>query len=132
PLDGTTSSSPSGFNPVTHAWNFGDATTGSGAAPNHTYATAGTYRVTLIVTDSHGTQSAPATTTATFGNFPPTVAITAARENQFGDPFTLPVSFSDPGTDGPWAYSVTWGMAPPRRPGASPRSHRSASATPTP
>jgi PKD repeat protein len=31
-----------------YLWEFGDGTTGSGAAPKHTYAKAGTYRVTVV------------------------------------------------------------------------------------
>lgn len=37
-----------------YAWNFGDTTTGSSANPTHTYASAGTYTVTLVVTDNEG------------------------------------------------------------------------------
>ena len=36
------------------AWIFGDGATGSGATVPHTYSTAGTYYVTLTVTDSNG------------------------------------------------------------------------------
>lgn len=36
------------------SWTFGDATTGSGPTPSHTYAAGGTYSVTLTVTDSLG------------------------------------------------------------------------------
>ena len=38
----------------TYAWNFGDGSTGSGASLSHTYTTAGTYTVTLSVTDADG------------------------------------------------------------------------------
>lgn len=37
-----------------YAWNFGDGTAGSGATAAHTYAAAGTYQVTLTVTDNDG------------------------------------------------------------------------------
>jgi PKD repeat protein len=49
---------------LTYAWNFGDSTTGTGVAPTHTYAAAGTYSVMLKVTDASGlTGSASAAVT---------------------------------------------------------------------
>ncbi len=39
---------------VSYSWNFGDETTGSGVTTSHTYATAGTYTVTLTVEDNLG------------------------------------------------------------------------------
>jgi PKD repeat protein len=43
---------------VSRAWDFGDGTTSAGASPIHSYATAGTYGVTLTVTDDGGLTSA--------------------------------------------------------------------------
>ncbi|MGH3241232.1 MAG: PKD domain-containing protein [Spirillospora sp.] len=37
-----------------YAWDFGDGKTGTGAAPQHTYAENGTYTVKLTVTDNDG------------------------------------------------------------------------------
>ena len=37
-----------------YAWDFGDGTTGDGAIVGHTYAAAGTYAMTLAVTDNVG------------------------------------------------------------------------------
>ncbi len=37
-----------------YEWTFGDGISGTGVSPSHTYAAAGTYSVTLTVTDSHG------------------------------------------------------------------------------
>ena len=52
-FDGSASTDPDG-SVVSHAWNFGDASTGSGATVSHAYAAAGTYTVTLTVTDDDG------------------------------------------------------------------------------
>jgi PKD repeat protein len=42
------------------AWNFGDGSTGTGAAPNHTYTQAGTYNVTVKATDNGGASTTSA------------------------------------------------------------------------
>ncbi|QKW10043.1 trypsin-like serine protease [Streptomyces sp. NA04227] len=39
---------------ASYAWNFGDSTEGKGATPSHTYQKAGSYEVTLTVTDDAG------------------------------------------------------------------------------
>ncbi len=54
-VDGSTSTDPDGA--LTFAWSFGDGATETGATATHTYAAAGTYPVTLTVTDEHGQQS---------------------------------------------------------------------------
>jgi PKD repeat protein len=62
-FDGTASSDPDGTI-VTYNWNFGDGTTleDGGATPTHTYATAGTYNVTLTVVDNDGLSDSDSTT----------------------------------------------------------------------
>ena len=50
-------------------WAFGDGTTGSGASVSHTYAAAGTYNVTLTVSD--GTTSSSKTSPVTVAAAPP-------------------------------------------------------------
>jgi len=75
-FNGGASSDPDG-SIARYAWTFGDGATGSGATPTHTYSAAGSYTVTLVVTDNEGLTGS-ATTTATVtaggggGNLPPT------------------------------------------------------------
>jgi PKD repeat protein len=42
---------------VSYAWDLGDGTTASGAEVSHSYSAAGSYRVTLTVTDNDGLSS---------------------------------------------------------------------------
>jgi PKD repeat protein len=70
-LDGRASTDPDGDTPLAYAWLFGDDRTGSGATPTHIYAAAGTYTVTLVVTDAEGLASVAATTTATISTTAP-------------------------------------------------------------
>jgi PKD repeat protein len=65
-LDGTGSSDPDG-DINSYAWDFGDGSTGTGVNPYHTYDTAGTYNVSLTVTDSGGL-NATSVTTAMIGD----------------------------------------------------------------
>lgn len=54
---------------VSYLWNFGDGNTSSAANPSHTYATGGTYNVTLTVTDDGGFQNSDGATASV--SFPP-------------------------------------------------------------
>ncbi|MEM7674853.1 MAG: PKD domain-containing protein, partial [Myxococcota bacterium] len=68
-FDGSGSTDPDGTI-VAFAWDFGDGTTASGATPSKTYASAGSFDVTLTVTDDDGaTDSETRTVTV---NAPPT------------------------------------------------------------
>ncbi|MGB5474072.1 MAG: PKD domain-containing protein [Gammaproteobacteria bacterium] len=62
-FDGSGSSDADGTI-VSFAWTFGDGTTGTGVSPTNTYAAAGTFNVTLTVTDNDGLTDT-ATSTAT-------------------------------------------------------------------
>ncbi len=52
-FDGSGSHDPEGAI-ASYAWTFGDGGTATGATPSHTYQNAGTYPVTLTVTDGSG------------------------------------------------------------------------------
>jgi hypothetical protein len=90
-FDGAASSDPDG-DTLTFSWNFGDGSTAAGSAPSHVYAEAGSFVVTLTVTDGHGGESARSTTAAigTAGDrSPPSVTLLGPREVLPGDQVTL-------------------------------------------
>lgn len=62
-FDGTGSSDPDG-SIDSYAWDFGDSSHGTGPNPTHSYAAAGTYTVTLTVTDNIGAIDMKTTTAA--------------------------------------------------------------------
>lgn len=63
-FDASDSADPDGT-VASYAWDFGDGSNGTGQKPSHTYATADTFTVKLIVTDDKGAQSAPVTAQVT-------------------------------------------------------------------
>ncbi len=77
-LDATTSTDPDGT-VASYAWDFGDSSpAGAGVKPTHTYATAGTYSVTLTVTDNKGaTNSVSHDVMVAVSNQAPVAAFTA-------------------------------------------------------
>lgn len=78
-FDASGSAAASGATIASYAWQFGDGTTGTGVAPTHTYPRAGTYAVTLTVTDSRGLSSAVTEdVTVEAANVAPTASFTSA------------------------------------------------------
>ncbi|HEY5822678.1 MAG TPA: PKD domain-containing protein [Propionibacteriaceae bacterium] len=77
-FDGSGSSDPDGL-VVGYAWDFGDTVTASVATPAHTYAVAGTYPVSLTVTDDRGGSSTltKQVTVTLVANQPPVAAFTS-------------------------------------------------------
>ncbi|HEY6749495.1 MAG TPA: PKD domain-containing protein [Mycobacteriales bacterium] len=70
-VDGTSSSDPDGT-VTSYAWTFGDGATATGPTATHAYGSAGTYPVTLTVTDNRG---GTGTTTRSVTVAVPTTAI---------------------------------------------------------
>ena len=120
------SSSP-GATITDYTWSFG----GSGANINHTFA-AGSYVVTLTVTDSRGqTDSSTATITATGsggGGTPtptptscPTINFTATDKSNKNFPHRVQLDATlTPAAGGPWTYTWTGAWADPSVTGAKP------------
>ncbi len=72
-------------NIVNYAWDFGDSATASGVGASHAYAAAGSYQVTLTVTDNGGlTASAHHTVQVSAVNQPPTAVIGGPASGQVG------------------------------------------------
>ncbi len=102
---------------VGYAWDFGDGTTGTGATPMKTYTAAGTYEVTLTVTDdmdmtamdtTTATISAPAGAPPGGANQPPVAMIVAPAMASVGMPVDLDGSqSSDPdGSIVSWEWMI--------------------------
>jgi PKD repeat protein len=68
-VDATASSDPDG-DALAYAWNFGDGTLGTGATAFHSYATVGSYVITLGVSDPY-LATAAMQKSVTFGPAPP-------------------------------------------------------------
>ena len=96
-LDGSGSTDTDGTL-TSFAWNFGDGTTGAGATTSHTYTAAGTYDVTLTVTDDDGATNSVAKK-VTVTSPPPPPPVVAA--DTFGR--TATGGFGTADTGGAWA-----------------------------
>lgn len=74
-FDGTPSSDAEG-SIVSYDWDFGNGDTGTGSLVDYTYTVAGTYPVTLTVTDDGGLTGTTTATATISGDMPPQVTVT--------------------------------------------------------
>ncbi|MFH8731053.1 MULTISPECIES: PQQ-dependent sugar dehydrogenase [unclassified Streptomyces] len=83
---------------LTYSWNFGDGTTGTGAAPSHTYKKNGTYTATVTAKDTTG-RTGSADAHIVVGNTAPKVTLELPADGQlftFGDEVPFKVKVTDP------------------------------------
>ena len=99
-LNGSGSSDPDG-SISSWAWNFGDGTTGAGVTASRTYAAAGSFSVTLTVTDNRGLTHSRTQTVS--------VSTPPVATNVASDDFTRVVSggWGTAPTGGPWSVAGT-------------------------
>jgi PKD repeat protein len=125
-VNGSASTDPDGHTPLRYLYNWGDGTPDSTSpSGNHVYDVAGTYTITLTVSDAWGKAGAPVTRPATTpvepaGNTGPAVTfpqpVCTARSCAVSTTGT-----TDP--DGIRGYSWNWGDATALSTGASPSAH---------
>jgi PKD repeat protein len=85
-FSGSGSTDPQG-QALTYAWNFGDSSTGTGVSPTHTYATLGTFTVSLAVTNTSGLtgmSTGQATIAAALSNVPLTGVVNGGQQSIVG------------------------------------------------
>src|SRR5688572_26530774 len=102
-FDGSGSSDPEDGKVDTYLWDFGDGSTGSGTTPTHAYTSAGTFTVTLRVTDSVGGFSDCQTTAeVTGGGGKDTITVTTPNGGEeFMPGETTPITWAVEGTGVP-------------------------------
>ena len=98
--DSTTSSDPDGTI-VSRSWDFAGVSGGSGITASRTFPTAGTYPVTLTVTDDDGA-TATTTQSVTVSAPPPAGAL---AQDAFGR--TVAAGWGTADTGGPWTVNST-------------------------
>jgi PKD repeat protein len=67
---------------ASYAWNFGDGTTSTATNPQHVYGSAGTYQVSLTVTDDGGATNTATTSVTVSNQASPISFVAAVGDNQ--------------------------------------------------
>jgi subtilisin family serine protease len=110
-FDGAGSTDPNGKAIKSYSWNFGDpssaSNTASTAQASHTYMRAGTYTVSLTVTDAANLTDTR-TSTVVIANIAPNVSAISGAKLMLGESFTATGSFADADPD-QWTATVDYG-----------------------
>ena len=105
-FDGSGSNDPDGTI-VSYQWDFGDGNTGAGVNPVNIYKSAGTYTVSLTVTDIDGLTDT-ATTTATIAEIPQPLPPVADPNGPYTGTVDVPVQFDGSGSNDPDGTIVSY------------------------
>jgi PKD repeat protein len=92
-------------NPATWKWDFGDGGASTDRNPSHTYSKAGTYGVSLTVTNAFGSSTKTKASFITAGT-PPTADFTGLPKT---GPVPLAVKFADASTGRPTSWAWDFG-----------------------
>lgn len=95
-----------GFTPFTFSWNFGDGDTSTEQNPTHMYALAGTYPVSVVITDRIGQVTSDSLELIVTSSYP-TVLATAVPESGV---CPLSVNLSALASGGAPPYSFHWDL----------------------
>lgn len=98
-------SATGGVAPYTYIWTFGDGATGTGSSVSHTYATVGTYTVSVQARDRASVPSAAVSLTVSVTTLQPlTVQIGGLSSSTVGSP----ASFWAAASGGAGGYTFSW------------------------
>ena len=105
PVNFTNTSTPNGSSAiVSSAWDCGDGALSNQTSPSHAFSTAGTFTITLVITNSNGTVDAEIKTAFITVNPLPTVAFSV---NGLGCTVPLTLSFTNSSSSGS-NFSNAW------------------------
>lgn len=92
--------------PTSWAWDFGDGTTSTLTNPAHTYAAAGSYAVSLTVTNSKGTDTSTQTNLIQVNDQPPLAGFSASTTT---GQYPLVIDFTDTSVKHPTSWAWDFG-----------------------
>ncbi len=111
---GMSSDPDNGPSNLSYSWDFGDGNSSTDVGPVHTYSTAGTYQVTLTVSDGDLTDAITKTVTVTSSGGNPgggTASCTYNVANSWNSGFVGEITISNTGTSAIDGWEVNWSYA---------------------